>query len=169
MAELPRAALTISLALFAAFMMYMTGGGIQIFSVMSVVFLLKGAIQGMFSVEQGKPPPHPTLALTLSRPLTPLTDPHFATPPQPSPPSAPPQNPARPRLRFCSRRRSTSCVRLDCCASGCGSVTTWDFCRRTSRTGSRSGTRPCLSRRRRWRIRGAVGGCRFLEGCEVGL
>ncbi|KDE05221.1 hypothetical protein MVLG_04358 [Microbotryum lychnidis-dioicae p1A1 Lamole] len=35
-----------------AFMMYMTGGGVQIFSVMSVWFLLKGAVQGIFSVQQ---------------------------------------------------------------------------------------------------------------------
>ncbi|GAA5922850.1 hypothetical protein JCM1841_003761 [Sporobolomyces salmonicolor] len=34
-----------------AFMMYMTGGGIQIFSVMSVWFLLKQAISGILSVE----------------------------------------------------------------------------------------------------------------------
>jgi hypothetical protein len=70
MAGLSRAALTIPLTLFAAFMMYMTGGGIQIFSVMSVVFLLKGAIQGMFSVEQGKPEPHSSFAHPPSRPLT---------------------------------------------------------------------------------------------------
>lgn len=36
-----------------AFMMYMTGGGIQIFSVMSVWFLLKQAVQGLFSVDKG--------------------------------------------------------------------------------------------------------------------
>ncbi|GAA5914689.1 chaperone EMC4 [Sporobolomyces salmoneus] len=34
-----------------AFMMYMTGGGIQVFSVMSVWFLLKQAVGGMMSVE----------------------------------------------------------------------------------------------------------------------
>ncbi|GAA5932499.1 chaperone EMC4 [Sporobolomyces koalae] len=35
-----------------AFMMYMTGGGIQVFSVMSVWFLLKQAVGGMMSVEK---------------------------------------------------------------------------------------------------------------------
>ncbi|GAA5846284.1 hypothetical protein JCM3766R1_002196 [Sporobolomyces carnicolor] len=34
-----------------AFMMYMTGGGIQVFSVMSVWFLLKQAVGGMLAVE----------------------------------------------------------------------------------------------------------------------
>ncbi|GAA6021032.1 hypothetical protein JCM11491_005973 [Sporobolomyces phaffii] len=34
-----------------AFMMYMTGGGIQVFSVMSVWFLLKQAVGGMLGVE----------------------------------------------------------------------------------------------------------------------
>ncbi|GAA5837296.1 hypothetical protein JCM11251_004957 [Rhodosporidiobolus azoricus] len=35
-----------------AFMMYMSGGGIQIFSVMSVWFLLKQAVGGIFGVEK---------------------------------------------------------------------------------------------------------------------
>lgn len=35
-----------------AFMMYMTGGGVQIFSVMSVWFLLKQAISGILNVEK---------------------------------------------------------------------------------------------------------------------
>lgn len=34
-------------------MMYMTGGGIQVFSVMSVWFLLKQAVGGMLAVENG--------------------------------------------------------------------------------------------------------------------
>lgn len=34
-------------------MMYMSGGGIQIFSIMSVWFLLKQAVGGMFSVDKG--------------------------------------------------------------------------------------------------------------------
>ena len=38
-----------------AFMMYMTGGGVQIFSVMSVWFLLKSAVSGMGSVSKGEP------------------------------------------------------------------------------------------------------------------
>lgn len=42
-------------------MMYMTGGGVQIFSVMSVWFLLKGAVGGIFGVEKGAFPP-PTLS-----------------------------------------------------------------------------------------------------------
>lgn len=35
-------------------MMYMTGGGIQIFSMMSIWFLLKGAVGGMMSVNSSK-------------------------------------------------------------------------------------------------------------------
>lgn len=38
-------------------MMYMTGGGLQIFSVMSVWFLLKQAVSGIFAVEKGEPLP----------------------------------------------------------------------------------------------------------------
>jgi hypothetical protein len=43
-------------------MMYMTGGGVQIFSVMSVWFLLKQAISGILNVEKG---PSPSLAHSL--------------------------------------------------------------------------------------------------------
>jgi hypothetical protein len=56
-------------------MMYMTGGGVQIFSVMSVWFLLKQAVTGILSVDKGAsplplllsslpnpPPPHPAFA-----------------------------------------------------------------------------------------------------------
>ncbi|GAA5995950.1 chaperone EMC4 [Rhodotorula paludigena] len=39
-----------------AFMMYMSGGGIQIFSIMSVWFLLKQAVGGMFSVDKAFAP-----------------------------------------------------------------------------------------------------------------
>ncbi|KAL8278769.1 hypothetical protein RQP46_008838 [Phenoliferia psychrophenolica] len=39
-----------------AFMMYMTGGGVQIFSVMSVWTCLKGAVTGMMGVEQAFAP-----------------------------------------------------------------------------------------------------------------
>ncbi|CEQ41648.1 SPOSA6832_03373 [Sporobolomyces salmonicolor] len=54
-----------------AFMMYMTGGGIQIFSVMSVWFLLKQAISGILSVETG---PSPHLPPSRSPPSHFLTD-----------------------------------------------------------------------------------------------
>ncbi|KAM0747017.1 DUF1077-domain-containing protein [Meredithblackwellia eburnea MCA 4105] len=39
-----------------AFMMYMTGGGVQIFSVMSVWSCLKGAVSGLLSVEKAFAP-----------------------------------------------------------------------------------------------------------------
>jgi len=39
---------------YLAFMMYMTGGGIQVFSVMSVWFLLKQAFAGILSVQKGQ-------------------------------------------------------------------------------------------------------------------
>lgn len=38
-----------------AFMMYMSGSGIQIFSIMSVWFLLKQAVAGAMGVQQGAP------------------------------------------------------------------------------------------------------------------
>ncbi|BGP42604.1 hypothetical protein JCM10449v2_006616 [Rhodotorula kratochvilovae] len=48
-----------------AFMMYMSGGGIQIFSIMSVWFLLKQAVSGMLGVDKGTHP-FPLLAGTPS-------------------------------------------------------------------------------------------------------
>lgn len=68
-----------------AFMMYMTGGGVQIFSVMSVWFLLKQALSGLFGVSKGE------LFLLLSVFLLPFTT--NPTPPQPSNPSHPPPPP----------------------------------------------------------------------------
>jgi hypothetical protein len=63
--------------------MYMTGGGVQIFSVMSVWFLLRGAVTGMMSVESSKTVPNtvrearslpsacfPTLLLSAFAPFT---------------------------------------------------------------------------------------------------
>lgn len=118
-------------------MMYMTGGGIQIFSVMSVYFLLKQAVSGILSVEKGAlllqlspteltgPPPQRSLASSrrFSHSLRPLSSFQLA---RPSPSSRRRSSPKRPSLSRANSRSS---------ASDCGSATRWDYSQTSGVTG----------------------------------
>lgn len=47
-----------SMVVIQAFMVYMSGGGLQIFSMMIIFQLIKGAISGMMSVNTSKYSPY---------------------------------------------------------------------------------------------------------------